>query len=132
MSSLGMVVKPWRDPTMRQPTEGGSLSASAVAELLGISRQTVNKRRQAGQLLALSLGRHGYAYPIWQFSDDDVLPGVPATLEKLEDHDPWMQARFFLTANKRLDDARPIEKLRNGDVDAVLQAAAVYCEHGAA
>lgn len=113
-------------------SEGGALSASEVAELLGISRQAVNKRRQAGQLLALPLGRHGYAYPVWQFSGGDVLPGIPATLDMLVDHDPWMLARFFLSANKRLDDTRPLDALRRGEVDAVLRAAAAYGEHGAA
>lgn len=113
-------------------SEGGTLSTAQVAELLDISRQAVNKRRQAGRLLALPLGSRGFAYPAWQFAGGDVLPGFVAVLEKLADHDPWMQARFFLMANKRLGDARPLEALRKGNVEAVTAAATVYGEHGAA
>lgn len=112
--------------------EGGTLSAPQVAELLGISRQAVNKRRQAGQLLALPLGRHGFAYPAWQFSGQEVLPGFVAVLGQLARHDPWMQARFFLSPDKRLDESRPLDLLRQGRVEAVSQAARAYGEHGAA
>ncbi len=111
--------------------EGGTLSAAEVAEVTGISRQAVNKRRQTGRLLALRLGR-SYAYPVWQLAGNDVLPGFPAVLEALAVHDPWMQARFFLNGNPRLDGARPLEELRRGNVAAVLTAAETYGEHGAA
>lgn len=113
-------------------SEGGTLSTAQVAEFLAISRQAVNKRRQAGRLLALPVGSRGFAYPAWQFADGDVLPGFVTVLEKLADHDPWMQARFFLLANKCLGDARPLDALREGDVETVTAAAEVYGEHGAA
>ncbi|RMH19668.1 MAG: hypothetical protein D6696_10000 [Acidobacteria bacterium] len=112
--------------------EGGTVPATRVAEILGISRQAVNKRRQAGKLLALPLGRHGFAYPVWQLAASGVLPGLEAVLERLRDHDPWMQARFFLRPNPRLGGATPLAVLRRGDVEAVLEAAAAYGEHGAA
>src|SRR5690606_41693050 len=43
--------------------EGGTLSSTEVADLLGITRQAVNKRRKAGRLIGLATGRRGYAYP---------------------------------------------------------------------
>lgn len=112
--------------------EGGTLSATEVAELVGISRQAINKRRQAGQLLALPIGRHGFAYPVWQFAGSDVLPGFVTVLGHLAGHDPWMQARFFLSPDPRLDDSRPLDGLRQGRVEAVSEAARAYGEHGAA
>ena len=42
---------------------GGVLSAQGVAELLGITRQAVDKRRAQNQLVALTQGRRGYSYP---------------------------------------------------------------------
>lgn len=111
--------------------DGGTYSAPEVALVLGISRQAVNKRRQAGQLLALRLGRHGFAYPVWQFTDDDVLPGLAQVLARLADHDPWMQARFFVSANPRLGGDRPLDQIRRGNVQPVLTAADGYGEHGA-
>ena len=47
---------------------GGALTAEEVANSLGITRQAVDKRRRAGKLLAITTGRHGYRYPVWQFS----------------------------------------------------------------
>lgn len=113
-------------------SEGGTLSVGQVAELLGITRQAVNKRRQTGRLLALSLGGRGFAYPTWQFSEGAVLPGLTAVLEELADHDPWMQARFFLSPNLRLEGSRPLDEIRRGKVEGVLTAAKDYGEQGAA
>src|SRR5690606_32488792 len=48
--------------------EGGTVSSSEVAAMLGVSRQTVDNRRKAAKLLAVDLERHGYAYPVWQFT----------------------------------------------------------------
>ncbi len=113
--------------------EGGILGAQEVAELLGISRQAVHKRHRAGRLLALDCGRHGYAYPAWQLVAGGVLPGLPETLRALADHDPWMQLQFFLTENTALPaGTTPLDALRRGELEAVLRAARLYGEHGAA
>ncbi len=111
--------------------EGGTLSATEIAKRLGVSRQAVNKRRQAGRLLALPVGRRRFAYPLWQLAGTGALPGFEKVLAALDEHDPWMQARFFLGRNARLGDARPLDALRNGDVEAVTRAAAEYGRHGA-
>jgi hypothetical protein len=113
--------------------EGGALTASQVAEVLGISRQAVDKRRKGGQLLALTLPRRGLLYPAWQFGETGAtLPGFVEVLEALGDHDEWAQARFFLNGSDRLGGKRPLDCLREGDLDPVLQAARAFGEHGAA
>jgi hypothetical protein len=43
-----------------------------------------------------------------------------------------MQLTFFLNANDRLNGSRPLDMLRSGKVEPVLEAAASYGEHGAA
>jgi hypothetical protein len=43
---------------------GGALTSDQVAQIIGISRQAVEKRRNAGKLIALSTGRHGFLYPL--------------------------------------------------------------------
>lgn len=111
--------------------EGGALGATAVAELLGISRQAVDKRRRSGHLLAIDRPRHGYAYPAWQFTEGGVLAGLGACLDALRDHDAWMQLSFFLTPADALGDEAPLAVLRRGDVEGVRRAAALYGEHGA-
>src|SRR5580692_6487713 len=76
--------------------DGGALTGPQVAELLGISRQAVDKRRKAGQVLAVELPRRGLLYPAWQF-EPKVRPHVEAVLAALRAHDAWAQARFFVT-----------------------------------
>ena len=113
--------------------EGGALSAADVAQLLGISRQAVDKRRKLGQLLALEVPKRGLLYPGWQFTDAGApLPGFLDVLNALGAHDPWAQARFFLSGNDRLGGKRPLDVLRAAGVDRVLAAAGMFGEHGAA
>ena len=113
--------------------EGGTLPVGGVAELLGISRQAVDKRRKARQLLAVEVPRRGLRYPAWQFADTGTaLPGLPEVLRALHGHDPLAQARFFLAGNDRLDGERPLDRLRAGEVDPVVDAAHAFGEHGAA
>jgi len=111
---------------------GGTLSSDEVAAILGISRQAVEKRRRAGKLLALSTGGHGYRYPVWQFDESGVLPGLDDVLKALAPHDEWMQTAFFLGSNPRLGDRTPVHVLKAGGLSVVLGAAEVYGEHGAA
>jgi hypothetical protein len=111
---------------------GGALSAAESGQILGLSREAVDKRRQANALLALSMGRHGYRYPVWQFTKSGTLPGLKDVLQALTPHDEWMQIAFFVSKNPRLSDATPIEVLRAGDVKRVVEAAQAYGEHGAA
>jgi hypothetical protein len=111
--------------------DGGTLSAAEIAEVFGITRQAVDKRRNAGQLLALEAGKRGYLYPAWQLSDRGSIDGFAEVLAVLA-APPWAAARFFLSGNHRLRGRRPIDVLRKGDVEAVLAAAEMFGEHGAA
>lgn len=112
--------------------EGGPLTGEEVAGLLHLTRQAVDKRRRAGRLLGLSLGRRGYVYPAWQFGRNGVLPGLEEVLVDLRAHDPWMQAGFFLNGHTRLGGKTPVAELRRGHLVAVRRAARAYGEQGAA
>ena len=93
------------------------MSSEKVAEVLQISRQAVDKRRAANQLLALTQGRRGYSYPSFQFEDGKTLPGVELILTELSALDPWMQLRFFTSPHERLageDAARSASKGARG------------------
>jgi len=112
--------------------EGGTLTADQVADVLGITRQGVDKRRRSMKLLGIELGRRGYAYPCWQFNAVGTVPGLEVVLSALHAHDPWSQLIFFLSQNPRLDDMTPLHVLRDGRLDDVLRAVKAYGEHGAA
>lgn len=112
--------------------EGAPLNSEAVAQLLHLSRQAVDKRRQKGQLLGLSLGRRGYFYPVWQFRDGQTLPGLDRVLAALNEYSAWTQAMFLCSGDVRLESKTPIERLRAGHIEAVVRAAECYGTQGAA
>jgi hypothetical protein len=112
--------------------EGGAIGASETAARLHITRQAVDKRRRAGKLLAVELGRRRWLYPTWQVQDGQVLPGLEEVLSDLSTHDPWMQLGFFLSGDYRLGERTPLDALRQGRLADVRTAARAYGEHGAA
>lgn len=113
-------------------SEGGTLSAAQVGEILGIQRQAVDKRRQKNQLIGVSVGGRNYEYPAWQLTEDGVLPGLQDVLHELRDHDPWTKIGFFLNGNLRLNGESPLASLRRGETEPVIRAARAVGEHGAA
>ena len=109
-------------------SEGGCYSAFALANALGTNEQDVTERRKRGALLGLSLGKRGYAYPVWQVG----LAGFENVLTELRHLDPWTQAAFMIAPNRWLDGATPLDALRRGNREAVLLAARLYGEQVAA
>jgi hypothetical protein len=113
---------------------GGVYTTDQVAEILDILPQAVIKRHNSGKLLALTFGRRGFRYPVWQFDQQRraVIPGLDEVLSALSRHDAWMQNVFFLSPSSRLNDRRPLDVLREGKFEPVLEAARSFLEQGAA
>ena len=111
--------------------DGGILSAEKVGEVLTISRQAVEKRRKTGRLIGVSLGRRGFGYPAWQFSERGTLAGLEPVLDALKPHDAWTKLVFFTSENAATSGKRPLDVLRSGNVEAVSAAARTYGEQGA-
>ncbi|HZS91993.1 MAG TPA: hypothetical protein VFE42_31475 [Chloroflexota bacterium] len=111
--------------------EGGTVDVDTAARLLGISRQAVDRRRRSNTLLGLSVGRRGYRYPLWQFTQSGALPGLSDVLHQLAEDGPWFAAAWLLRSNSRLEGQRPLDVLRDGNIEAVMQAARAYGEQGA-
>jgi hypothetical protein len=111
---------------------GGTMSSEQVSDVLGLSRQAVDKRRASNQLLALTQGKRGYSYPSFQFDDGKTLKGLEQVLQELKSLDPWMQLSFFSSPNDRLNGETPIKALRSGNLNEVVRAAGGYGEQGAA
>lgn len=110
--------------------EGGSIGAQEVARLLHVSRQAVHKRQRAGRLLGVDCGRHGLAFPVWQFGPEGVIPGLEEVLDALQGWEPWSQLAFLLSESDALGGETPLEALRQGDMAAVLRAARTLGEQG--
>jgi hypothetical protein len=111
---------------------GGVFKTGEVAEYLGITPQAVNKRRALRQLVGLTFRKRGYVFPAWQFTDRGTVPGLEQALLSLANHDEWMQHVFFISPNTRLGGQRPLDLLREGALQEVLEAAREFGQHGAA
>jgi hypothetical protein len=84
------------------------------AALSGISRQAVDKRRRAGQLLALRVGAD-WRYPAIQVDRHGMVPdGLAVVLRSMADSGPWSILDFLLTPDEVLEGLTPIEALRRG------------------
>ena len=113
--------------------EGGSLSSEEVTRLLRISKTAVLKRLESGRLLAWREERLRAArFPRWQFdAHGQVLAGLEEVLGCLDQApglDVWGKILFFLQTKASLGDQRPLDLLRDGQVEAVLLAAQAYAE----
>ena len=100
------------------------VSAAGSAILTGRSRQSIERLRKAGRLLALRSGNQ-WLYPRWQFEQDapgGVVPGLEEVLHHL--HLSAAGAAFWLLQpSERLGGAPPIQLLRRHLPEPVIQLA---------
>ena len=109
---------------------GPLLSASALGRALGISRQSIDKRRRAHQLLAVRAAGDWH-YPAAQIGGDgQVPPLLPAILAEGNaiGISGWAMLDFLFAPDEALSGATPLEALRRtggdaADVRRLLEAA---------
>jgi hypothetical protein len=73
---------------------GGTLSADEVGQILGITRQAVDKRRRAG---------------------------IPEVVRGFSSASPWVKLDLLLTPDTVLVGRTPLEALKAGDSDEVVR-----------
>jgi len=110
--------------------EGGTMSAEETARYLGVTKQSVLNSYHAGKLLAWRTEKQGAVrFPVWQFAEHRRLAGLEQVIGKLKTNgflDDWGVAGFFLQSLGLLNDRRPLDLLRENNLEAVLQAAEAY------
>jgi hypothetical protein len=111
--------------------DGGVVGPEQLGRVLGIQRQSVDKRRKAGTLLAIEIGNR-FVYPVWQVEGNRTLDHLEDVLAALKHHDGWRKLSFFVNGNVRLGGKSPLQALRAGRYEDVLKAARTLGEHGAA
>lgn len=104
------------------------LSSQALADRLGVSRETVNQRRLNRELIALQHEVRGFRYPAWQ-----IEPPVRAAMAEVlaacgADLDPWASYLFFTQPEPLLRGKTPLQALRAGQRAAVLRVAVALHE----
>jgi hypothetical protein len=104
---------------------GGAYDLGQVQRLMhGVSRQRIERRVQNGTLLAVPGPSNRRRYPTIQFNPDGtVVDGLKIVQETLDFSSPWSVLSFLVNPDDRLGNERPIEVLRRGDVDLVLESA---------
>ena len=112
--------------------EGGSLSAKEAARLLGMVKQSVLNLYHQGKLLGWRSAKQGAVrFPVWQFRDGGRLPGLEQVLARLSASgclDEWGKVGFFLQQHQLSGSRRPLDLLRENQVDQVLRIAEIYNE----
>lgn len=112
------VPSPWDDLV------GPFLRSQGVEARLGITRQAVAARAARRSLLRVVTADGVHLYPVWQFEDAGIVPGLGEVLSHFAEDavDGWTLAGWFRTRDPELGEA-PLETLRRGDVARVLAAA---------
>jgi hypothetical protein len=104
---------------------GGAYDVDQVRQLLhGVSRQSIDKRVRDGSLLAVPGPSNRRRFPTVQFNDDgQIVEGLKPVQAALGYANPWSVLSFLVNPQDGLSGDTPIERLRKGDVAAVVEAA---------
>jgi hypothetical protein len=112
---------------------GGAYDLEQVRTLMqGVSRQAVDKRVQEGSLLAVPGPSNRRSYPTLQFNaDGTIVEGLKAVCAALPTNNPWTILNFLAHPDDRLQGRKPIDVLKAGNVELVVEAARRLGQQGA-
>jgi hypothetical protein len=112
---------------------GGAYDLEQVRTLMqGVSRQAVDKRVQEGSLLAVPGPSNRRSYPTLQFNPDGtIVEGLKAVCAALPTKNPWTILNFLAHPDDRLQGRKPIDLLKAGNVELVVEAARRLGQQGA-
>ena len=111
--------------------EGGCVDVATACKLFrrpgGVSRQTLSEKIRAGELIAYRTGGDRWLLPTWQFRvQGGLLKGIPEVLKRWrelsKESDELFLFTFFLQADSSLDGKTPLEALKAGALESVLEA----------
>ncbi|MFC4173680.1 hypothetical protein ACFOYU_16730 [Microvirga sp. GCM10011540] len=111
---------------------GGAYDLDQVGVLMnGISRQMIDRKVREGSLLAVPGPSNRRAYPTVQFTQDGkVVPGLKAVRDTLPTANPWAILNFLIRPDPRLNGRKPIDLLKAGEIDLVVDAARQLGQQG--
>ena len=115
--------------------EGGCVDSNEARILFrppaGVSRQTISEKIRLGELIAYKTGGGTFQLPRWQFRPEGgLIEGMPQVLEKIRGTLPNSSSlfafTFFLQADPVTEGRTPLEALRKGKLQQVLDAVGGY------
>jgi hypothetical protein len=105
------------------------LETGKVCDLLGVTRETVRKKVDRKQLLALPKGGDR-VFPAFQFREGDVVTGFGEVLEALDTDSPFVALSFLLSRSRHFGNKSAIEALQAGSIEEVVLEARGFLKHG--
>jgi hypothetical protein len=105
-----------------------ALTVAGAAERIGVDASRIRHRLAGGQLVGWK-DRGGWRLPVWQFTDDDVLPGLAEVLAAVPPDQPALVVAAFMTTPQQDLADPPVAPrewlLAGGSPAAVARLAAV-------
>lgn len=110
-----------------QAAEGGAWTGAELLARFGLTPAVLHRRRKEHRIVYWRDARHEFHYPRWQFTPTGaLLPGLQEVLQLFRSHDEWRVMSYFLGQRPALDHRRPLDLLREGDTERVLEHARVH------
>lgn len=99
------------------------IGAAEAADRLDVSRATIYNWINEGRLIGWRVTRNGVVIPAEQIvGPGELIPGIAEVIEEIGD--PRAAWRFLTEESPFFDEpARPIDKLKKGEIEAVIKAA---------
>lgn len=86
----------------------------------GIARSTLHRWQKLGEVIALRVGGKRHVFPLEQFVDGRPVAGLDRVIKWFPTHRAaWL---WLMEPNNTLRGRRPIEDLRNDNLDGVIRA----------
>lgn len=105
------------------------LDTGEVCKLMGVSRETVRKKVDRRQLLALPKGGDR-VFPSLQFKDGNAVGGLDVVLNALDTDSPFVALSFLLSKHPDFGGKTAIEMLQAGNLEPVILEARGFLKHG--
>lgn len=111
--------------------EGGCVDVARARFLFnplkGVSRQTISEKIRDRELIAYRTGGDRWFLPVWQFRPEGgLLKGLPEVLTRIHERMPQagelFPFTFFLQADPVIGGRTPLEALKAGELESVLEA----------
>jgi hypothetical protein len=109
---------------------GPCLETGQVCALLGVSRETIRKKVDRKQLLALPKGNEDRVFPAFQFKEGKVRPGIKEVLQAMNSDTPFEVLAFLFARSPFFGNKTALEALQADMIDEVVAEASGLFEHG--
>jgi hypothetical protein len=107
-----------------QKSDGGAWTSEELRDKWQLTPATLHKRRKDFRMVFWRDPQNHFYYPKWQFTEaGSLLPGISEVLQVFKSKDEWRIMRYFLGKRAQLDEKRPLDLLRQGLLQNLLEHA---------